>query len=83
MLTGTWDEQISVNADGLFEFENPELSNGVLEYFKRRNEDIPLEEAEKIAAQPPPTRRVRRPVTLRHKRRIIFHKGTRKFRVSI
>jgi hypothetical protein len=82
MLTGTWDEQIIVNADGLFEFKNPELSNGVLEYFKRRNEDIPLEEAEKIAAQPLPTRRVRRR-SVGHKHPIIFHRGTRKFRVSI
>ena len=48
MLTGTWDDQIIVNKDGLFEFKNPEISKGVLEYFKRRNEDIPLSEAEHI-----------------------------------
>jgi len=49
MLNGTWDEQISTNPDGLLEFKNPEISKLVLEYFRRRNEDIPLDEAERIA----------------------------------
>lgn len=48
LLTGSWDDQITVNPDGLFEFKNPDISKGVLEYFKRRNEDIPLHEAEAI-----------------------------------
>lgn len=51
MLTGTWDDQILVNPDGLFEFKNPAISDAVLEYFKRRNEDIPLEDAERIASK--------------------------------
>jgi hypothetical protein len=50
-LTGKWDDQIFVNKDGLFEFNDKNLSMTVLEYFKRRNEDIPLEEAEKIVAR--------------------------------
>jgi len=58
MLTGTWDDQVTVNKDGLFEFKNPEVSAGVLEYFKRRNEDIPLDEAEKLSSQAHHTRRV-------------------------
>lgn len=51
MLSGTWDDQISVNADGLFEFKNPAISDAVLEYFRKRNEDIPLEDAERIASK--------------------------------
>ena len=52
MLTGAWDDQITTNADGLFEFKNPEISKMVLEYFKRRNEDIPLDHAEQIVFRP-------------------------------
>lgn len=48
MLTGTWDDQVTVNKDGLLEFKNQEISKMVLEYFKRRNEDIPLDHAEQI-----------------------------------
>jgi hypothetical protein len=51
LLTGTWDDQVMVNKDGLFEFKNPEASAAVLEYFKRRNEDIPLKEAEYLSSQ--------------------------------
>lgn len=64
LLTGTWDEEVFTNKDGLFEFKNPEVSKGVLEYFKRRNEDIPLEEAERISSMVRPrrfTRRMMRP----------------------
>ena len=57
MLTGTWDEQISTNPDGLLEFKNHEISKLVLEYFRRRNEDIPLDEAERIALKPSTRRR--------------------------
>jgi hypothetical protein len=57
MLNGTWDEQISTNPDGLLEFKNPEISKLVLEYFRRRNEDIPLDEAERIALRPYTRRR--------------------------
>ena len=79
MLTGKWDDQITVNADGLFEFKNPQISQAVLEYFKRRNEDIPLEVANHISAQVP-TRRIRR---VRHIGPSIVHRGTRKFRVTL
>lgn len=58
LFSGSWDDQITVNPDGLFEFKNPEISKSVLEYFKRRNEDIPLEEAEKLSFNP--ARRTRR-----------------------
>ncbi len=44
-LTGSWEEQIVVNADGLYEFRYPAASEAVYQYFKRRNEDIPLKEA--------------------------------------
>jgi hypothetical protein len=57
MLNGTWDEQISTNPDGLLEFKNPEISKLVLEYFRRRNEDIPLDEAERISLRPHTRRR--------------------------
>lgn len=50
MLTGKWDDQVFINSDGIFEFKNPKLSEGVLDYFKRRDEDIPLEKAERIVA---------------------------------
>jgi hypothetical protein len=51
MLTGKWEDQIMLNADGLFEFKNPEINECLLEYFKARNEDIPLEEAERITEE--------------------------------
>ena len=51
LLTGKWDEQITMNADGLFEFKNPQINEGVFNYFKGRNEDIPLQEAERLSAQ--------------------------------
>jgi hypothetical protein len=60
LLTGSWDEEVTVNKDGLFEFKNPKVSEGVLEYFKRRNEDIPLDEAERISSNVRPTRRYTR-----------------------
>ena len=44
-LKGEWDDIVVVNADGLTEFLNAEASAAVYEYFKRRNEDIPLKEA--------------------------------------
>ena len=86
MLTGTWDDQITVNADGLFEFKNPELSNGVLEYFKRRNEDIPLAEAKTISNQPIRTRSVlKHRITLRQniKHNNIHKKSATNFRVTL
>ena len=67
LLTGTWDDQVMVNNDGLFEFKNPEVSAGVLEYFKRRNEDIPLDEAERLSSQLHHTRRIVRHVRVRQK----------------
>jgi hypothetical protein len=65
LITGTWDNEISLNNDGLFEFKNRELNAAFLEYFKARNEDIPLDEAERISSEPDgprsrSTRRVRR-----------------------
>lgn len=48
VMTKTWDEEITTNNDGLFEFRNPEVNTVLLNYFKGRNEDIPLEEAESI-----------------------------------
>ena len=60
LLQGSWADLIHINSDGLFEFKDPKASAAVLEYFKRRNEDIPLEEALKILARP--TRRVRNPM---------------------
>lgn len=85
MLTGTWDDQITVNADGLFEFKNQELSKGVLEYFKRRNEDIPLEEAEHISSQVAPVRHItRRSVrTLKHPKPPVVERAMRKFRITL
>jgi hypothetical protein len=44
-LKGEWEEITTVNADGLAEFRDPRASAAVLEYFKRRDEDIPLKEA--------------------------------------
>jgi hypothetical protein len=44
-LSSGWDEHVTINADGLYEFKDPALSNNLLEYFKGRDEDIPLEVA--------------------------------------
>jgi hypothetical protein len=53
-----WDDEIRVNKDGLYEFRNTIISGLVHEYFKRRNEDIPLSEAEHIVfVLQPATRR--------------------------
>jgi len=56
-LPGTWDDNIFVNKEGLYEFKDQKPSNGVLQYFKRRNEDIPIQEAQKILS-----RKVRMPI---------------------
>jgi len=47
-MNGTWDEEILTNSDSLFEFKRPEVNKVVLNYFKGRNEDISLDEAERI-----------------------------------
>lgn len=47
-LKGDWSEIVELNADGLTEFRGPaaaEASAAVQDYFRRRNEDIPLKEA--------------------------------------
>jgi hypothetical protein len=47
-LKGSWLDIVETNADGLMEFRGPaaaEASAAVLDYFRRRNEDIPLKEA--------------------------------------
>jgi hypothetical protein len=56
----TWDQEIVTNADGLFEFKTPAISDVVHKYFKRRNEDIPLDSAEHIVFNMPTRRRRRR-----------------------
>ena len=55
VLKGSWNEEIFVNKDGLYEFNTPEINDVLYKYFKDRNEDIPLAEAEEY------TRRRRRP----------------------
>jgi len=50
LLKGTWDDIITTNEDGLYEFKDPMINKQVLAYFKRRNEDVPLEEAQRINA---------------------------------
>lgn len=74
VLKGTWDEEVLVNKDGLFEFKNPVVTDTVHKYFKGRNEDIPLEEAERITQH----RRTRRTPGIRTggKARTIEHLGT-------
>jgi hypothetical protein len=47
-LTGSWDQEITVNKDGLYEFVHPEINEVLYTYFNDRNEDIPLREAEEI-----------------------------------
>jgi len=49
MLTKSWDETITTNKDGLYEFKDPAINPLLLEYFKGRNEDIPLQTANAIA----------------------------------
>jgi len=48
VLKGTWNDEINVNSDGLFEFKRPEDNSIVLKYFKSRNEDIPISQAKNI-----------------------------------
>ena len=47
-MKGSWDDEIVTNSDGLFEFKRPELNKVVLNYFKGRNEDISLKDAEHV-----------------------------------
>lgn len=47
-MTGKWDDEITINPDGLFEFKRPEVNRVVLNYFKGRNEDISLAAANKV-----------------------------------
>jgi len=47
-MTGAWEDEIITNSDGLFEFKRPEINTVVLAYFKGRNEDISLTEANKV-----------------------------------
>jgi hypothetical protein len=47
-LKGEWTEIVGLNADGLTEFRGANAASAsaaILEYFRRRNEDIPLKEA--------------------------------------
>lgn len=39
----TWNDIFTTNKDGLTEFIDPSMHNSFLQYFKSRNEDIPLE----------------------------------------
>jgi hypothetical protein len=48
-FTGSWDQYITYNTDGLTEFKDPKDRHLLLPYFKERNEDIPLEEAIKVS----------------------------------
>lgn len=50
-LHGSWEREISINNDGLYEFNNPQLNDVLYKYFADRNEDIPLEKAEQIVRQ--------------------------------
>jgi len=60
ILKGKWEDQITTNKDGLYEFINPEINPLMLQYFKGRNEDIPLARASAIVEmQRRRTRRVR------------------------
>ena len=52
-MKGSWDEEIVTNSDGLFEFKRPEINRVVLNYFKGRNEDISLKEAENATRDEP------------------------------
>jgi len=53
VLTGTWDQEIHVNKDGLYEFNNPIINDVLYKYFKDRNEDISLREAEHLTRRRP------------------------------
>jgi hypothetical protein len=68
-LTGAWEEEIVVNKDGLFEFNNPTLNDVLYKYFKDRNEDIPLREAEDYTRR----RRRRHPRFMPRRRRRFIH----------
>ena len=48
-FTGSWDQYIQYNNDGLTEFKEAKDRHLLLPYFKGRNEDIPLEEAIKVS----------------------------------
>jgi hypothetical protein len=48
VIKGGWDDEITTNADGLFEFKTPAVSNAVLSYFKGRNEDITISRAKRV-----------------------------------
>jgi hypothetical protein len=41
----SWDSSITYNKDGLTEFTNPDLHHSLFNYFKDRDEDIPLYKA--------------------------------------
>jgi len=47
-IKGTWEDEVTTNSDGLFEFKRPEMNSILLSYFKGRNEDISIEEADQI-----------------------------------
>jgi len=49
LLSHNWDQDITTNEDGMYEFRNKDLSQIILDYFKGREEDVPL----KIAMLPP------------------------------
>jgi hypothetical protein len=68
-LTGSWDQEITVNKDGLYEFVNPEVGNVLEKYFKDRNEDIPLHEAEEITRRRRHRRNRKDPILMPRKRR--------------
>lgn len=50
-LHSSWQREISINNDGLYEFNNPQLNDVLYKYFADRNEDIPLEKAEELVRQ--------------------------------
>ncbi len=81
-MTGQWDEEITINSDGLYEFIRPEVNAVVLNYFKGRNEDIPLEEANKIIKEGYKGARVLRKRDMGSTRRR-FSRGGRKVRNNI
>jgi hypothetical protein len=44
-LTQGWDNVITKNAQGLYEFKDPDLSAALHQYFQDRAEDVPIEVA--------------------------------------
>jgi len=44
-LAGGWDTVVTTNAQGLYEFKDPELSKSLHQYFQDRAEDVPIEVA--------------------------------------